>query len=175
MSPLSKRAAALLEQFPGPVTIRASRWLYVLIFGLCGAGIALLSWAIWYTWPLLLQKSGAGGLLVILLFFGLLLAGGIVSFFRGSPRILLDAEGLAGEALFGSSWHPWCDIDRFKACVVYVALSDLTGPHGPWDKVNHFASRGRRVIVAVYELRPAELAQLLTGWRERAIATRRTT
>jgi hypothetical protein len=167
---LSKRAAALLDQFPGPVTIRCSSWLYVIMLGVCGAGIALLSWLVWYTWPLLVQKSGAGGLLVVLLLFGILLAGGLVSLFRGLPRIVLDEEGLAGEALLGSARHPWCDIDLFKARIIYVSLSDLTGPRGPWDKVSRVVSGGRRIIVAIYQLRPGELAPLLAAWRERALA-----
>lgn len=98
----------------------------------------------------------------------------VVSLMKGLPKILLDANGIACEALLVSFTRPWTRVARFTprvVCVcVCVGFSDMLQPSGFWDRMNRFGSRGRRFLVGMFELRPKELAQLLTAWRERALS-----
>jgi hypothetical protein len=57
MHPLSKRASALLEQFPGPVTIHYSKWLYAIVFALLVIGVVPIVSLVWQTWPRVLSNG----------------------------------------------------------------------------------------------------------------------
>ena len=173
MQPLSKRASALLEQFPGSVTIRYSKWCYAVPFALFVIAAASIVSLVWQTWPRVLTNGPAlGWLLVLVLLLGVPASALVLSLIKGLPRILLTADGIACEALVGSWRRPWADVAQFTPRVVYLGFWDLSQPRGLWDRLNRVGSRGRRFLFNMFELRTAELGQLLAAWRERALSER---
>ena len=155
------------------MTIRASKWFYLLVLIVCAAALIAAFWPVWSTWPALLRTSGVMAwmwMVVLLVILGVPLVTFIISILKGLPLIVLDANGIAFEALVVSLRRPWSEVERFTPRVIYVGFSDLSQPRGFWDRLNRFGSRGRRMLFNMFELRPKELAQLLAAWRERALA-----
>ena len=171
MLSLSKRASALLGQFPGPVTIRYARWFYPAVFLMFAVAAALIVSIVWKTWPRILHNPRAvNSLLLLVVIFGVPMGLLTISMIKGLPKVLLDAEGVTFEALFVSIRRGWDEISRFVPRVVYVGFLDASQPKGFWDKLSRVGSRGRRFLVGIFEVRSKDLVQLLTAWRERALS-----
>ncbi|SRR6266508_589925 len=97
---LSEKAKVILAQFPGPMTIRPSKWRMLAFFSplflLAAAGI-------WILWPFRLQLREwliiggfAGGPLLLIVTLT------AISLAKDLPRIMLDSEGFLLTTLLGS-------------------------------------------------------------------------
>jgi hypothetical protein len=159
---LSEKAKVILAQFPGPVTIRPSKWKMLAVsspmFLLAAAAIGIL-------WPFRLQLREwliiggfAGG---PLLFIVTLTA---ISLVKDMPRITLDSEGFWSTALLGSGGKRWQDVSCFKSAVGVIAFVDASQPKGFWSRINRF-----HLFPSLYQLKSKDISRLMTAWRERAL------
>jgi hypothetical protein len=162
---LSEKAAAILDQFPGPVTLypEAMQAKARTVFGpftLLFLGIAV--------WSALDSSMGA-----IPGAFSLALAGAFgfltVRLLRAKSGVAtLDANALTYQMAFGSPRRfAWKDVDGFatfsgRYSDVGVNFEELT-TSATFPSV-------KPSLPDRYGLQPIDLAHLLTAWRERALA-----
>src|ERR1043166_8238358 len=115
--PLSTTASALFAQFPGPVTIRCSRWYFVAAFGVVVVGAACCIRLLYPLWPRIMAYGWSISLVVLLLMMTTIIAGAasilIVSMMKDLPRITLQSDGFTFETLLFSFDRRWDDVSRF--------------------------------------------------------------
>jgi hypothetical protein len=107
------RVATLLAQFPGPVTLAASKWKW---WGLVAAGAVFTISGIGES-----INSASSGILdwIGVAFFGVCTAGGVVGVFSGF-ELTLDSDGFTCRVVRQSERWRWDDVSDF-AVVEYVA------------------------------------------------------
>ena len=171
---LSPRVTRLLQQFPGPATVHVARWKIALLFAPNAILTAYLIYLLWPYWPRIIRVESMAvfwGLAMIVLPWALSIAAVAVVFFKDIPRIALDADGVALHSLFGVRRSQWKNVSNFVSRLVYTSFSDAVDRAGFWDRINRYG--GRIFFRGVYELSARDLAQLMTAWRERALAAPR--
>ncbi|MCV9935754.1 hypothetical protein OIU35_05205 [Boseaceae bacterium BT-24-1] len=164
-------ADALLARFPGPVTLRSGRKRN-LIMAAASAGFAFGIGA-------LLQRADAELSTRVMLWAGVLLFGGgapllLLMAFKGTP-IMLSADDLTLVTLHRRHAMRWADLSNFAAVRLPPAGTPMVAfDYGPADGTR-LASANRHLIGRnsalpdQFDLAPAELALLLSSWRERAL------
>jgi hypothetical protein len=172
-SVLSEKAARILAQFPGPVTLSPSKIKATLVLLLAIPLIALgvvgiRSAALPNDWFFLLIS------ILIVAAFGLGSIVYLASLATGAGRMVLDAEGFG----FPSAWRTrkrlsWKTTSGFAAiiigknpCVSYI--DDNRGP-GLFRSANRFFG-GDALLPDTYGLGAVNLARLMSAWREHALA-----
>ena len=175
---LSEKAAKTLSQFPGPVTLHPSKLKWsVLFFGT--TLIALMgAWDFWdgsvhmedyehmIRGPFLLIVGGLGAALMGI---------GLVT---KSMFLTLNATGFECGFVWSRMRRSWRDADRFTAVTMmvkgitqyFVAFDDATRTAGFWNAVALAIDGRNRRLPDTYGLKAADLARLMTAWRERALA-----
>jgi hypothetical protein len=160
-------ANQILAQFPGSVTIHASRtkWLRHLLVNIVfvSIGVWQVSKGLWIGW-LLVSFFGLGAIICATLLL------------PGAGKLTLDVDGFQTTSLFRGSRLHWTDVAGFKAHTmpfsrlskkVYFNVSTLTGR--PIAKLN-VALFGRNSALAdTYGLSADELACVMEYWRNRAV------
>jgi hypothetical protein len=171
---LSKEAARILGQFPGPVTLYPSlfKWIPLLLFG--ASLTAFAAWSIWFFAARGEPMYAIGGAVLLLGFLPLVTLLG-VALIRKSMYMTLDATGFEFRDTWSRTRCSWKDVDRFKSITLFVmngivAYDDATRKPGLWNSSDSlFIGRNSRLF-DTYGLRTADFARLLTAWRKRALA-----
>jgi hypothetical protein len=185
--PRMDRVTTLLAQFPGPVTLAASKWKWwgLLVVGalFTGDGIAENI------------HSGSTGILdwFGVIFFGMLTAGGAVGVFLGHFEMTLDRDGFTCRVARRSERWRWDDVGDF-AVVEYVAgargaslrkrvgFNDKRPDKGMSQRLGEGISdalTGRDCFLpdpygsSSFGLPMEDLTRLMSQWQERAHAVRR--
>lgn len=172
-SALSTKATALLEQFPGPVRIRASwsKWLFLgiayAIFSILGFLVAvggfvdgawnwLIGGILWgFSW-------GFCGVTIL------------VRVFRGSMRLVLDAEGFNGSNWLDSGRrYLWQTTGHFvparMGAADIVAFDDATKKNTFWSRSDRAHLGGNAHLGDDYGFDTRDLAHLMNAWREKVL------
>jgi hypothetical protein len=181
------RVAILLAQFPGPVTLAASKWKW---WGFVAAGALFTVAGIGES-----IHSASGSILdwIGVAFFGVCTAGGVVGVFLGGFELTLDRDGFTCRVVRQSERWRWDDVSDF-AVVEYVAAmqgASLRKQVGFNDKrLAKATSRalGERLSKALtgrdcflpdpygsssFGLPMEDLARLMAKWQECALARHR--
>lgn len=165
----SPQLAALLSRYPGPVTLYPSRakWLASLAgFALLAAALAWGGWTgssgTWESW-------GVVGVLVLLAAFsGLMLL-------PGAAELTLDANGFDVANYFSRHRTSWTSASAFElrgsrllgAQLVYY--DDAATKDQPLAELGRAMTGRDAALPDSYGLSAADLARLMTRWRELAL------
>jgi hypothetical protein len=178
------RVSDLLAQFPGPLTLRPSRWKWLMLLAVggafAGAGLAdNINSGSAHAWSWL----GVA-------FFGALTVGAAIAIFVADLRITLDADGFVLRVGKRSErWH-WIDVADIAVAAYApgmrgatlrrrIGFNDVRPAKGKSQIVGELVSRavtGRDCALpdaygaSSYGLPMEDLARLMSQWRERAIA-----
>jgi hypothetical protein len=173
----SGKVVAILAQFPGPVTLRASKlkWIVVLV-GNAFIGVGGVVLSLWsYLQGGLTIGVVAGS--VVGLFCVLAATVGTFSLVTERMWAKLDTEGFDTQNVWGRRRHRrWQDTDGFTAqwinfwpCTVY---DDVNPASGWWEALNRAYIGGKSLLPDTYGLGAENLAYLMTAWRQSALARR---
>lgn len=162
-SRLPSEVEAILRLFPGPATIRASRWKMLALFS---PPFILQAYAIVLFWPLfprfqLQQWLVIGGILASPVLIPVLFIA--ISFIKDVPRVTFDAQGFSHTSLF-SSWLAWCDFVSFRPFLGGVAFFEANEPKTLWARMNR-----SRFFPGFFQLKSKHMALLMEAWREKAL------
>jgi hypothetical protein len=157
----------ILSRFPGPVTFYPSRkkWLAVL------AGGVLLTIG-----GVLMVRSGDPMGWLPLIFFTLVALGAAVAMLPGAGALMLDRQGFEVTNLFRRHHTRWQDALRFAAAQIppatqrWVVYDDISQSTKRIAKINVAIVGRNAALPDTYGLSPDDLEQLMTQWRERALA-----
>jgi hypothetical protein len=162
----------ILSRFPGPVTLYPSKtkWLSTFLgclgFSIIGIWLIEIGNRTWMDWSALIFFS----LGVILIPIALL---------PGASVLTLDADGFQFINLFRRCRYSWVDTTGFvswavtgrtKMVLFNMPIPDSRVAKG-FDKVARALSGHDGGLPDTYGLSAENLAQLMTRWRERAIAS----
>jgi hypothetical protein len=172
---LSKRAAAILAQFPGPVTLRPStlKWLMLLV----GNALFALGSAVMSVW--LYLQDGPTVLMLTFCALGLTFvmigSAAMFSFATAGMWARLDVEGFETRDVWGcTKRRNWSDTDGFAVLPInfssLVVYSDTKPADGWWDALNRPFIGGKSFLPDTCGLRARDFAELMTAWRQRALA-----
>jgi hypothetical protein len=111
------------------------------------------------------------------LIFVVIAVNGTLSLATGRMWTSLDLEGFETRDVSGCrkrrSWH---DTDGFAVQPInfwsLVVYDDTNRPDGWWDALNRAYVGGKAFLLDTYGLRAKDLADLMTAWRQRALARR---
>jgi hypothetical protein len=157
----------ILSRFPGPVTLYPSRRKWLLVF----TGGALF--AVGGVW---MVKSGDATGWFPLIFFLLVALVAAVAMLPGAGALMLDREGFQITNLFRRHRTPWRDAVHFTASSIpparqrWVVYDDVSQSTKPVAKINVAIIGRNAALPDTYGLSPDDLGQLMTQWRERALA-----
>jgi len=163
---------SLLQRFPGPIELSAGRLKFLLL--MVGAAIfGGVSW--WY-----LQHERLGWYATIVLWLAVIgciaaVPLMIALMLRGSS-LRLDASHLHARHGWRRQPTRWADTSAFEAATVpgtdvrLVIYDDATKGKSPLGVMNAGLMGRNAAVPDSYGLTPKELAWLLNGWRERALA-----
>jgi hypothetical protein len=163
----AQTAEAILRGFPGPVTLYPSRRRLILALFACAvfdaSGIKMVADGDTWGWPSLIF-CGLGTVI-----FALMLV-------PGAASLELDRDGFQTTSLFRRRQARWQDVSEFepvsipRAMQKLVAYDDVKVASRAVARLN-FALVGRNTALPdTYGLSVAELAGVMTQWRERALA-----
>jgi hypothetical protein len=169
--PWSDKVAALLTQFPGPVTLHPSKLKWVAFFVVVALpmvfGILLL-------WPELQRLSGKDMVIVAAFFIGPILGlffVAVITFGRDLPRITLDAEGFEIRYPFSTRYMHWSEVGQFYSFLFLAFHVDTRPPHGRWDRYQRaYLGGDHRFWNDNFGLGAKNFVRLMNAWRERALA-----
>jgi len=155
-----------LARFPGPVTLYPSRRKWLLIFAISALFTAGGTWMI--------TSGDASGWFVVI-FFGLGLIVAALAMLPGAGALMLDSDGFGVTNLFRHHRTHWQDTSGFAAARIPPARQPMV----VYDDTTQSAKSLARINIAIvgrnaglpdtYGLSAADLAQLMTQWRERAL------
>ncbi len=160
----------ILARYPGPVMLRPSRrkWLLVLL-----GGAIFTAGGIW-----MVQDSADGGWFV-LTFFGLVTIAAAVMLLPGAGGLTLDAEGFGWTSLFRPHRTRWQDASDFAAARMYqtqgVFYEDAAYKSTGLGQISRSIAGRSAGLPDTYGLSASSLADLMTRWRARALASSRPT
>jgi hypothetical protein len=158
---------AVLQRFPGPVTLYRSRrkWLLVLlgclVFTLAGIGMIADNndpWG-WFT----------------LIFFGFGSMIAALSLLPGAGALTLERDGFVTGSLFRRQRVSWQDANEFAAVEIppsmlkMVVFDQQSTANRTLAKLNAAIAGHNGYLPDTYGLSADALARLMTLWRERAI------
>jgi len=174
---LSEKAAGILGQFPGPVTLYLSKLKWTTLFVTMTLVAALGAW--WLLDPTLSKDSwDIAEALFLLLLGGALAVLSAATLLTNYMTLILDARSLETTVwLFKRRRYSWKDVDSFTTYCMsvrglplrFVVFHDATRPLGFWYSIGNMNMR----LPDTYGLRAEDLVRLLTAWRERALAQSR--
>jgi hypothetical protein len=171
---LSQKAAALLAQFPGPVTLHPSKAKWVVFFLIFALFLGYLTFFLWSHFPrlpmrtLLITGALAASPSLLMIFAA------VVTLGRDIPRVRLDADGIETVDLWHTRRLRWTEIERFRSFLLLVVYEDARLPSGRWDSFHRaYLGGSYRMWIDYFGLGPRNLAALITAWRERALVQRR--
>ena len=163
------KSDAILPVFPGPLTLYPSRrkWLLVLLgCGVFDAG----------GFGMVAQAAPWGWYVLIVFALGTVIAA--VALLPGAASLKLDREGFETTSLFRRRRTRWQDATGFEPASIPPSMLKMV----VYDDINAAgrAVAGLSVAIAgrnaglpdTYGLSAADLARLMTRWRERALASR---
>jgi hypothetical protein len=158
---------AILRSFPGPVTLYpARRKLLLLLFGCAvfdAIGIKMVADGASWGWP-------------GLIFFGLGTVVAAVMLVPGAALLVLDRDGFQTTSLFRRRQTCWQDVSGFAPVSIppsmlkLVAYDDVKVAGRTVARVNSVLAGRNTALSDTYGLSAAELARVMTQWRERALA-----
>jgi hypothetical protein len=165
---LSKKAVAILAQFPGPVTLSQPKWILVVPATVASMGSLYLVSVFWPFLPNLTATSlFLLGVVLAMIWCPVVLMSLLlpVSLKKGLPRLVLDTEGFEIQHVFGVSQKRWADVAGFSPFFLVILLRYSVGDRGFRQKLNR-----QTVWFAHLGLGAKSLADLMGAWRERALA-----
>jgi hypothetical protein len=158
-----------LDQFPGPVDIRTSKWKRMALFVIVATPLFTLGGMfVWFVArvgsAIALLSSG-----LVVLISGTVLVFLFRYFANPPPLLTLDSEGFSVHHRLGETRKRWNDVSDFDVHLGMVEFSDTSPPTNRWDKLARVGS-GRTRLPDV-SLTAQLLSRLMTAWRELALAT----
>ena len=165
MMAIETNPAALLARYPGPVRLTPSprKWLLVLAgcLAFVAGGIAM-------------RSDNAFGAWLGIAFFGLGVPISATMLLPGAASLVLDADGFAVTNMFRRYRVRWANVTGFTVAGVppsgtrMVVYDDAAGKHNLLGEINTGLVGRNAALPDTYRLAPADLANLMAGWRERA-------
>ena len=163
---MSTKVTEILSRFPGPVTLRPSRKKWLLVF----AGSALFAAGGYW----MIQSNTPTGWLV-LIFFGLGALVAPVMMLPGASSLTLDRDGFEVGTFLRRYRARWPDVSRFEVMALrghkMVVYDDTAQKHAMLAAAA-IAMTGHTSGLPDTYLSADDLAGLIAGWRERALAGR---
>jgi hypothetical protein len=163
----SSRADEILAKFPRPVALKASRTKWILVLIGCGVftagGIAMVLNAAPWAW-------------FVLIVFGLGTMVAAAMLLPGAGALQLDRDGFETTSLFRRRRSRWQDTSGFEpasippSMVRLVVYDDVTVSGKSFAKFNIAVSGRNAGLPDTYGLAAADLARLMTRWRERVLS-----
>jgi len=155
----------ILQRFPGPVTLHPSRGKWLLIFVVCALfgtiGVGMI-----------VDAAPMGWFVLIVFASGVVIAA--VMLVPGAGSLKLDRDGFVVTSLFRRHAWRWNDVSDFVPEAIAPAMRKVM-----YDDVNAAGRTAAKLSVAIagrnsglpdtYGLAAAELAHVMTQWRERAL------
>ena len=164
---MSRQATGVLAQFPGPVILHQTRLIWIVLLALPWAPIVYL---VWRFWPFLTNLTIKGVLVAFVplgLVWGLSAIVAVMCITRGMPRLVLDGEGFELQNLLGVYYRRrWRNVAGFSPRLVWVLFRDRTPVGNRWEKL----IRAQFWLPAYFGFGSKGLADLMTAWREQALA-----
>ncbi len=158
---------ALLDRFPGPLTLDRSRRKTLRPLAIAVGFVAL---------GIVFIRAGAmsGLSWVTVTFFG---ACGVVlwaSLLPGGTGLTLDKDGFLVRNLFRQRRYLWRDTESFAVAEVsrkkFVGFNDVATAGGALGTANVALTGRNSAVPNVYALSTEDLTRLMSLWRERAVA-----
>jgi hypothetical protein len=167
----------ILARFPGPVTLRVSRLKMLALFA---GSLAFVAGGVFL---IVFVKGDPEALLAgiaSILFFGACAVIGAVMLLPGAGSLTLDAEGFEVCSLFRRHRIAWPQASRFTVATLALPGKndkrmvgyDVDGLKGVAAEFSRDAIGRNAALPDTYRLSFEELARLMTGWRQRALAQR---
>src|SRR4051812_11569711 len=163
-------AAAVLAQFPGPVTLRPNNRDYVRHLIIMLLATAVGAWGLWH-------YAQVENLPYMLMNVPILVVGATCSvviaqaLMNGFMRLTLDSEGFESHDTWRLRRRRWRDASDFKPTTLLnnpvVAYQYAYLPTGFWRRF--FLGGGNARLFDTYGLTPDDLAYLMNEWRRRAL------
>ena len=161
------KSAQLLARYPRPVTLYPSRRKWLLVLAGC---------AVFTAGGIAMVRSGDQTGWFVLAFFGLgaIVAG--VAMLPGAGRLTFDRDGFEAKTLFRSHRARWADATGFIAVGIppsmqrMVCYDDASVIPGALASANVAITGRNAALNDTFGLSADDLAQLMIGWRERALA-----
>ena len=156
----------ILRQFPGPVTLPASRRKWLLILVGCAAFVT--------AGVLMVRDADQRGWLGIV-FFGAGAIAALAMLLPGAANLRLDREGFEFTNFYRRTRRSWQDASRFDTMTVprartrLVTFDDATLKESWGTRARRAVSGHNAGLPDTYGLAAEDLARLLTQWRERAV------
>jgi hypothetical protein len=157
----------ILSRFPGPVTLYPSRKKWLLVFA---GGALFASGGVW------MIRSGEWTGWFPLVIFALVVVIAAVAMLPGAGALTLDREGFEITNLFRRHRTSWQDALRFATARIppatqrWVVYDDLGHSAKQLAKINVEIVGRNAALPDTYGLSSDDLGQLMTEWRERALA-----
>jgi hypothetical protein len=192
------RIAVLLDQFPGPLTLRPSTWKWLGLLAFSIAGIACGAWFIRdpgiasdsrvARFGQLLMSLGLahgtsqaiaefGWFMVIVCAIGSVV--GIITLLPGAAGLTLNRDGFVVRSLFRTQAYRWLDADEFAVVEMkfpvgcgrkkFVGFNDPSVAKRSIAAVNVKLIGRNSMLPDSYGLSVEDLARLVSRWRERAV------
>jgi hypothetical protein len=165
----NSRVDAILAQFPGPVTLYASRAKWLLALVICLLFVAAAIWGMWS-----MGTTDPRGWMALIFFgVGAVVAGAML--IPGVMALRLDHDGFERVWLFHRcSLSPWEDVSEFKWIIVQVntmVIYNNKSLSGRMSSKLRAALWGRtNGLPDTYDLSGDELVDVMSHWRERALS-----
>jgi hypothetical protein len=175
-------ASTLLARFPGPIRLYPSRRKWLLILAI-GAGFLIIG-LLMLRDPAAFadRRYSATEILVVswlcVLFFGLGVILAAINLIPGASSLTLDSSGFVVRNLYRTTSQRWADVDNFAAVEVpagprtkrLVGYDSAQRAGNPVGRLNVAVSGRNSGLPDSYGLSEADLANLMTQWRSRALA-----
>jgi hypothetical protein len=193
---LSENAAAVLRQFPGPVTLYPTRLrcglvmaigaflltfsIYCLVVAINPSALSTLSamglgdYPTEQDWNYILLALALGGLLFFLGISGLI--GFPIAYSRGAISLMFDEKGFEWRSTLRGGRGLWSSTSDFVSLSTgagsRIAYKEMN-PRKSWSEVlDRWYLGDRSNFPNNYSVRADELAELMNAWRERALSSR---
>jgi hypothetical protein len=159
-----KRGEAILQAFPGPITLHPSRTKWILMLLSCAFFGASGAWMV---------AKGASGGWPCLIFFGLGTIVAIRMLWPGMVSLKLDQNGLLETRLLGFRASRWQDVSGFASVSIglwdYVLYDNANVVRPAIGALNPTGKNA--ALMDTYGLSAADLARVMARWRDRALAS----
>jgi len=165
--------AAILSQFPGPVTLFPSKFRILITSTVAMLLVALF---IWFTW----NAARSGNLLLVAVygFCVLVCAYAVIVSALASLTdlyfITLNANGFETQFAWKKRRRSWNDVGPFAVLsfirgATVVAFDDETCRSGVSRKFNLLMTKHNSLLPGYFGLENEDMARLMTEWRARAL------
>lgn len=193
--------AKLLEKFPGPMTLTCSKWKWLRLLIIGAVFVTLGVWMIedaasFSDAPLARLVAQFPALLglhldaaaavaitgwVTCVFFGLGLVFCFVNLLPGAAELTLNSDGFTMSSLFRQKSYNWTNVDGFAVAKVqygfgvtkFVGYDDLLAAESRVARANVALAGRNSGLSDTYGMSVERLADLMSAWRERALAISR--